>query len=353
MTQSKSAGPITRRRALALAGAALAAPAILRATAARAADATLKLHHFLPAKSNCHVRFLQPWADLVAEKSGGRLAVEIYPAMSLGGKPPQLFDQARDGVVDLVWTLPGYTPGRFPKAETFELPFIAARESSVNSRAMQDFAERNLTDEYADVHPICFWCNDQGVIHSKTPVRKLEDMEGLKIRFPSKLTGDALKALGAAAVGMPVPQIPESIAQGVIEGAIVPWEVVPALKLQELVSSHTEFAAGQPTLYTSVHNLIMNKASYEALPEDLRGVLDGLSGQTASAMAAKAWDDEAPVARKLATDRGNEVITIEAAEIPRWMERTQPVIDAWVQATPGGAELLADAKATIAKYAAA
>lgn len=341
---------ISRRQALALAAGAIAAPAVWRPRPARAAETTLKLHHFLPAASNCHVHFLQPWAERVLDASDGRLRVEIYPAMSLGGKPPQLFDQAKDGVVDLVWTLPGYTAGRFPKVETFELPFLGARSSAVNSKALQDFAERNLADEFEAVHPICFWANDQGVIHCKTPIRRLEDMQGRKLRFPSRLTGEALTALGAAPVGMPVPQVPESIAQGVIEGAIVPWEVVPALKLEELVSAHTEFAAGVPTLYTSAHALLMNKASHAGLPDDLRAVLDDLSGQTASAMAAKAWDDAAPLAREIAKERGNEIIVLPPDETARWIAATRPVVEAWVGQTPNGAELLADAQATLARY---
>jgi TRAP-type C4-dicarboxylate transport system substrate-binding protein len=96
----------------------------------------------------------------------------------------------------------------------------------------------------------------------------------------------------------------------------------------------------------------MNQDSYARLPDDLRTVLDELSGQTASAMAARAWDDEAPVARKLAEERGNEIIVIQPDETRRWIEATRPVVDAWVQATADGAALLGDTRATLAKYAA-
>ncbi|MBD0272485.1 MAG: C4-dicarboxylate ABC transporter, partial [Acetobacteraceae bacterium] len=113
--------PINRR---ALALGALAAPALLRHSPAAAQETTLRLHHFLPAVSNVHRFFLQPWAQKVQQESGGRLRIQIFPAMQLGGAPPQLFDQARDGVADIVWTLPGNTPGRFPRIEVFELPFV-------------------------------------------------------------------------------------------------------------------------------------------------------------------------------------------------------------------------------------
>ena len=78
----------------------------------------------------------------------------------------------------------------------------------------------------------------------------MEDLKGLKLRLPTRLAGEALKALGATAIGMPIPQVPESLAQRVIDGCVVPWEVVPAIKLHELVKFHTEIP-GSPTLYTA------------------------------------------------------------------------------------------------------
>src|SRR4030095_3192206 len=99
------------RRALIATGAALvAAPTLLRMRSAKAADVTLRLHHFLPPTSTVHTRLLDPWTKKVAELSGGKVEIQIFPSMQLGGKPPELYDQAKDGVVDIVWTLPGYTP---------------------------------------------------------------------------------------------------------------------------------------------------------------------------------------------------------------------------------------------------
>ena len=103
-----------RRQFLKFAGAAVAAPAISRAAWGQTPQVTLKLHHFLPPVSNGHSKLLAPWAKKVEADSGNRIKIDIFPSMQLGGTPPQLFDQARDGVADIVWTLPGSTPGRFP-----------------------------------------------------------------------------------------------------------------------------------------------------------------------------------------------------------------------------------------------
>ncbi|MBX9698297.1 MAG: TRAP transporter substrate-binding protein, partial [Acetobacteraceae bacterium] len=329
--------------------AALAAP---RLTAAQEA-VTLRLHHFLPAVSNVHRFFLQPWAQKIQADSQGRLRIQIFPAMQLGGAPPQLFDQARDGVADITWTLPGNTPGRFPRIEVFELPFVAHKRAIVNCLAVQEFAEKNLREEFREVHPLCVWAHGEGLIHARRPVRTMEDLNGLKLRFPSRLNGEALRALGAAPVGMPVPQVPEALSQGVIDGAVVPWEVVPALRLQEMVRNHTE-VPGSPTLYTATFILGMNRARYEGLPADLRAVLDANSGAAAARMAAVPWDERGPIVEADVRRRGNEIIVITEEEKARWQRTTRPVVDAWVAGSRergfDGATLLAEAQELVAKH---
>ena len=102
--------------------------------AASAEEVTLKVHHFLPPGSTAHAKFITPWCDKINKESAGRLKCQIYPAMQLGGTPPQLIDQARDGIADIVWTLPGYSAGRFPAVEVFELRFMTmTAELSIRS----------------------------------------------------------------------------------------------------------------------------------------------------------------------------------------------------------------------------
>ncbi|NOG69379.1 TRAP transporter substrate-binding protein [Roseicella sp. DB1501] len=346
-----------RRTALALGatlGATLALPALIRPAGAQEA-LTLRLHHFLPAVSNVHRFFLQPWAQKVQQESEGRLRIQIFPAMQLGGAPPQLFDQARDGVADIIWTLPGNTPGRFPRIEVFELPFVSHKRAIANCLAIQEFADAELRDEFREVHPICVWGHDQGLIHARREVRTMEDLRGLKLRFPTRLTGEALRALGAAPVGMPVPQVPEAMSQGVIDGAVVPWEVVPSIRLQEMVKYHTEIP-GSPTFYIATFILAMNRAKYEGLPEALRKVLDANSDLAAARMAARPWDERGPVVEAEVKKRGNQVTVIAEAEKARWVEATKPVIDGWLAQMKergiDGDALLGRARALVDKHGA-
>jgi TRAP-type transport system periplasmic protein len=343
---------VSRRKFLAASSAAIAAPAIARPALAQA-QVTLRLHHFLPPMSNPHQKFLTPWARKVEADSQGKLKIDIFPSMQLGGTPPQLYDQAKDGVVDIVWTLPGNTPGRFPSTEAFELPFTASRRSLVNSRACAEFAPANLANETKDVKLLAFWAHDHGLIHANKQVKTQDDLKGLKLRFPTRLAGEALKALGATAIGMPIPQVPESLAQKVIDGCVVPWEVVPAIKVHELVKFHTEIP-GSPTLYTTTFFLAMNKAKYDGLPVDLKDAIDKSSGMPASEMAGNLWDTMGVPVAEMVKARGNIITVLAEDEKARWQKATEPVIEAWIKGTKDkgvdGGKLVEQVRALIAKY---
>ena len=261
---------VSRRKFLAAAGGALAAPAVARPALAQA-QVTLKLHHFLPPVSNPHQKLLMPWAEKVEAECGGKLKIEMFPSMQLGGTPPQLYDQAKDGVVDIVWTLPGITPGRFPSTEVFELPFVASRRS-LRQRAGLRRVRRRPSRQRDQGREAAGLLGPRPRPHPRQQAgQDQEDMKGLSCACPTRLAGEALKALGATAIAMPIPQVPESLAQKVIDGCVVPWEVVPAIKVHELVKYHTEIP-GSPTLYTTTFFLAMNKAKYEGLPADLKAI---------------------------------------------------------------------------------
>jgi TRAP-type transport system periplasmic protein len=344
---------INRRTVLLGMTGAVAAPYVITSANAQPV-VTLKLHHFLPPVSNGHAKMLVPWSKKIEDDSQGKIKINIFPSMQLGGTPPQLYDQAKDGVVDIVWTLPGSTPGRFPTTEVFELPFICAHRGIVNARAAQEFSDTFLKDsEVKDVKLLSYWAHDGGHIHANKPIKTMEDMHGLRLRNPTRLAGEALKALGATSVGMPVPQVPQSLAQKVIDGAVIPWEVVPAVKVHELVKYHTEIN-GTPALYSTSFFLAMNKAKYDGIPADLRAIIDKNSGMAFAELAGNMWDTEAKNIREMVIKRGNVVSEISAEEKARWIKATAPVYDAWIAEMKGKgidtAPLIAAAKGLIAKY---
>jgi TRAP-type C4-dicarboxylate transport system substrate-binding protein len=334
-----------------LGGAALALG--LGAASASAADYEIKVMHFLPPQAPAQKILIEPWAQAVMEDSGGRIAVTIYPAMQLGGKPPQLIDQVRDGVVDVVWTLPSYTAGRFPIISVFELPFMVS-DAKATSQAVQEFAETYAMAEFAEVHPLLFHVHDRGLLHTKSKqILAVADFQGLKLRAPTRAIGDALAAFGAEPIFMPVPQMPEALSKNVIDGTVVPWEVTLPLKLSELVSYHTEID-GPRGLYTSVFLYAMNKDSYDKLPDDLKAVIDANSGMNIAAAIGEGWDKAEEPGRAKAEAAGNTIATMPDAEVQKMMALSQGVIDAWVAemdaAGKDGKALLEAARALIDQY---
>jgi len=340
----------TRRKLLGAFG--VAAIAALTATSSMAQEVTLKLHQFLPAQANVPKLILDVWADKIEEASEGRIKIDRYPSMQLGGKPPELMDQAIDGVADIVWTVVGYTPGRYPSTEVFELPFMMTDARAV-SRAYWEMFETHMKDtEFKDLKILGTWVHGPGMIHTSDPVETPDDLRGMKIRGGSRSVNSLLTELGATPVGMPVPAVPEGLSKGVIDGTTIPWEVTAALKVPELVTNHTEFTG--KALYTLTFVLAMNKPKFDSLPADLQQIIDDNSGLEFSVFAGGTQADADGPSREMALDMGNNVITLDAAQTAEWRERSQPIYDAWLadmtEKGIDGQALIDEATMLIEKY---
>jgi TRAP-type C4-dicarboxylate transport system substrate-binding protein len=317
-------------------------------------EVVLKVEHFLGPNSVAQQQLLGPWCEKIAKESANRMKCQIYPAMQLGGTPPQLFDQAKDGVVDIVWTIPTYQAGRFSRSEVFELPFLI-KTSESGSPALWDYIQKNALDEFKGVKLILAHVHDGAQLHFTTrDVKTLEDMKGLKVRAPTRISTKVLTALGLVPVQMPVPQLPEAMSKGVVDGTSLPWEVVPALKIDEIAKTHTETPPGQPTMSNTIFAVVMNQAKYDSLPAELKKVIDANSGVGASQMAGRIWDGTIAPARKSALEKKATINVITAAEYERWKKATENVDKDWfteVAAKGGnGPALLEDAKAMIKRY---
>jgi TRAP-type C4-dicarboxylate transport system substrate-binding protein len=344
MTSLKRRSAVVALAALAtttLAGSALAQQTI-----------TLRLHQFLPSTATIPARALAPWARKIEAESGGRIKVQLFHTMSMGGTPPQLFDQARDGVADITWTVLGYTPGRFNKAEVFELPFMSGKAEPA-SRAFHEYVEKFAADEFRSVKLLAAHTHGPGLFHTKAPITGLESLRGMKVRGGSRVINNMLTKLGATPVGMPVPAVTEALSKSVIDGTTIPWEVTPSLKIADLVKNHTSFA-GPTGLFSQTFAMVMNRASYDKLPADLKKVIDNNSGVETAAFFGRAMDEGDKVGLEVAQKAGNSIVTLDAAETKRWQTAATAVEADWVSEMKGkkidGAKLLAEARALIARH---
>ena len=342
-----------QRRTLLKSGAAAAALGAPGLSALAQQTVTLKFHTFMAPQSNVWINMHKAWMSKVEAESGGRIKFEAYPAMQLGGTPVQLYDQAKDGVVDIVWTLPGNTAGRFPRIEVFELPFMMSN-AEATSKAYWEYVQTMAPDEFKDVQVIALHVHGPGVIHTtEKPVKTTGDMKGLKMRAPTRQVTKLMGILGATPVGMPLPGIPDALSKGTINGCVIPWEVVPSVKVQELTKYHAEFDPAGGALYTTTFVMAMNKAKYNSLPPDLKKVIDNNSVLATSGWLGKVQQAGDAAGRQAAVGHGNVIFTVGPAEAQEFRRKARPIEAEWVEDMNkrgfDGRKLLDTARALIEK----
>lgn len=333
---------------------ALAALALSAFSAQAEPEVTLRLHHLLGPKAPAHTKMLVPWSKRIEDASKGRIKIEIYPSMSLGGKPPELIRQVRDGVVDLIWTVNGYTPGLFPRTEVFELPFIHTNDPAATNLAMGEMYEKYLADDYKGLKPLFLHVHaGQAIQMVDTPVHKVGDLANKKIRIPTRTGAWVIEALGANPVGMPVPQLPQALSKKVVDGALIPWEIIAPLKLQELTDYDIE-GHNKARLGTTTFQVSMNLAKWESLPDDLKKVFTDNSGPAWQKEVGEIWRKSDDGGIKLAEKAGNTYIQLTEEETEAFRKKLEPVVQRWVNEVKAqgidGAKLVEEARAAIAKY---
>lgn len=307
--------------------------------AAHAQDrVTLRFEHFLPASSNAQKQVIEPWCADLERESDGRIVCEIYPSMQLGGKPSQLVDLVRNGVIDVAWTALGYSAGRFPRSEVLELPFVLPYDGNAATEIIWDFSQTTGADDFSDYKLLALYSDMGGPIHtSKKEITGLGDLDGLRIRASTRLASKFLTAAKATPVSMPPGQIADSLSKGVIDGAMLGWEAVAPTKLDETTFYHLQTAPDQSAMTLTMLAILMNKNTYERMPADLQAIIDKYSGKSFSQRCGKAWYDATQREEKrVASGADQRIVTLDDEFYQALRYATQPVIDEWVASTDHG-----------------
>jgi len=275
----------------------------------------LKLAHFTSPKHPMDRLVMRPWTQEVGKLSKGSLTIRIHPAGELGKGPRAQYKRAVDGIADITFGLQGYTSSLFPGTLLVELPGIAS--DPVAATKMMWNAIGLLQKEYKSTKIMALWTNDQAVLMTRTkPVRTLDDIKGMKIRTPSKLQGDIIKALGATPVAMPVTRMYNALKTGVVDGLMVGPSVIRSFKLGEVVKYYTV----GPFAYTAFF-LVMNQTAYDGLSPAHRKIIDATTGQALSVKAAGVYQKAG--AKSLAGEEKSgrgKVIRLTGDEEKRWIK---------------------------------
>ena len=298
---------------------------------ALAQEHTFTLHHFLGEGAPAHTEMLVPWVERVEELSDGQVSIEIYPSMTLGGGPAELISQARDGVVDLIWTVNGYTPGLFPRTEVMELPTVFENDAVAANLALYDMFDAHLAEEYDGVEVMFLHTHGGQALHMRdTAVRHPDDLDGMDLRIPTRTGAWAIEAFGANPVSMPVPELPQALARGTVDGALIPYEIIPPLQLQEQtqyqIEGHDGFRIGTTTFQVS-----MNQDRWDSLPEDVRAAFRAASDRDWWREVGEIWMGSEAGGLSVATDAGNEHIVLSEEETDAFRAVLDAVPERWIR----------------------
>ncbi len=303
------------------AGLAVGFPSVLRGQGVIA----LKLSHFLPTANGMHYDFMEPWARDLERRTDGAVKVTIYPGGTPLGNIAKQYDQVRAGVVDIAHGLHGIPRGRFPRTSVIDLPFMT-ESADAATRALWALHDRYFAVEYPGVKVLAVHAHNGGLIHTRDrQVKQMEDLKGLRIRFPSAATKMMLEYLGAVPVGLPPSQIYESLQKGVIDGLIMPWDPMHSFHLAELINYHLD-----ARIYTVSFYFVMNRRRYETLPEEIRSVVDSISGDHLIPRFGPWWNAWDALGKKDALADGGIVTRLTGEERDRWRQTLSPMIDAYL-----------------------
>jgi TRAP-type C4-dicarboxylate transport system substrate-binding protein len=310
---------------------------------------TIKLTYsnFFPP-AHVQSKLAEAWCKEVEKRTDGKVVVEYYPGQTLT-KAKQVYDGVVQGLSDVGFSVLGYTPGRFPIMEVVDLPLgykTGVGATKVANEVYETFKDKVFKDtEVMYVH-----AHGAGLLHTKgKPVKKLEDLEGLKIRSHG-YSAKSVKALGGTPVAMPMPQSYQALQKGVVDGAMYPLESNKGWKLGEVIDYVT---LSYPVAYTTTFFVVMNKDKWNSLPDDAKKAIKEINKEWLE-KHGKAWDESDKEGMEFLKSKGKEVIELSPEEGEKWKKAVEPVLEQYVEDTKKkglpGQEALDTALEAVKKY---
>ena len=320
-----------------------------------AAEFTLTLHHFFSPKEPAQTKMLEPWANSVEKFSKGKVKINIAPGMSLGGKPSDLVKQAREGkIVDLIWTINGYSGKEFLRSEVFELPFVHTNDPVATNLAMREMFESDLKEDYQGLEVMFLHVHQGQAIQSKGyAVRKPADLRGKKARVPSRTGAWVLEELGAQTISVPVTRIPQSLQRNIVTTALIPFNVQPLLGLERHVTHFTE-GYDQARFGSVIFQVSMNASKWESLPADVKDAFRRASNEQFLKEIGLMWKNDEQRGIDLMQKFGKEHIVLTKEETDEFRNKLEPVVERWItdvsKSGVDGKALVSKARKLIAKH---
>jgi TRAP-type C4-dicarboxylate transport system substrate-binding protein len=312
----------------------LAAALICAPAAAAAQPVKLKFATFSPDTERLYNTVKKPWVAAVNKDSGGAIEVELYPNGALGRAPQQQAQMVLDGVTDIGFIVPPFTPGRFPDSEVLELPGVF-NDLAEGTRVYTRLVQSGVLADYGNFIPIAMWSTPPFSLHSNFPINSVKDLKGKKVRGSGVIQIESLKSLAAVPVGMPPTEVPEALSRRTIDASTSQPAVLYDFGLDRVTSHHYFVKLGIVPLA-----VVMNRQKFDSLPQ---------AGQDAIRKHSLDWinrlyldsmlEYDSSLVKKLQSDPKRKVVFPDAADQRAAQVAFEPVIKAWVAKSPRNAEL--------------
>ena len=284
---------------------------------------TLNFSNFFPAPHKNSI-LADAWCKEVEKRANGKVKITYFPGGTLT-PAAQTYDNVVKGIADIGESVFAYTRGKFPLIEVFDLP-LGYKNGVQATGLVNAFYDKFKPKELDEVKILFLHAHGPGILHTKKPVYKLEDVKGMKIRATG-LAAKIVQALGGAPVGTTMPETYDALRTGVAEGAMAPMEALQGWKWGEVVSSTTQdFGAA----YTASMFVVMNKAKWNTLPADVQKVMEDVSKEWI-VKQGQTWDAIDKEGYEFTKKRGNKIIALSKKEDARWVAAVKPILDDYVK----------------------
>ena len=315
----------------------LAASAVI-STASVAQARDLSLAYFMGPKHPMNAAVFTPFAEKLAEVSGGELTVSMFPGGALNSTPPKQYSILLDGIADIAFHLPGYTQPLFPITTSVTTPGMCDTATECTEAMWRAY---DVIEKEFDAKILALWANEPQALFTKDkPVRVLEDMEGMVVRVTSAQDIPFTEALGASAVSQPVSVINQNLTNGVVDAVSIDPSASLSFKLHEPANYLTTNIPGAGSAFV----LLLSNDIWNSFSEQEQAWIDEASGKWLSLQGAKTYQAIGQRGIDVAAQNGVEVIELSDEERARWDAAIQPAMEQWLGQEVGqglsGAEVM-------------
>jgi TRAP-type C4-dicarboxylate transport system substrate-binding protein len=310
----------------------------------------LKISHWVPA-SHPLQKSLEDWGAAVEKASGGTIHYKVFPAQQLG-KAKDHYDMARDGIADVTYVNPGYTPGVFPIIGAGELPFLMS-DAKGGSEALDAWYRKYAEREMKDVKFCLAFIHSPSSFHSRT--KKIvvpEDVKGMKVRPAHATMADFVTLLGGTNVQTSAPEVRDTIERGVADAVTFPWGSLVLFGIDKVTKYHMD-----APLYVTTFAFVMNKAVYNQMSDRQKKAIDDNCNTEAAGRVGEPWGkfEDAGI-DKIRAEPGHEIYKLTPDQLAQWKKASDPLVKTWADGVKkkypdvNPDDAMKDLKATLAKY---